>query len=165
MAPALGPKAAADVRRDDPHVVCAQAQGARQIGPRAVRRLAGDPHRQPVGPSAVVAWDGDEPRGSSVIGATRGLSTRRLDVDVGLAESAIDVAAFLLERVAQVAVELRVNQRRVWLERRLGRGDSRQRLVLDFTRSAASRAMLAVSATTAATGTPMATTRSLASGG
>ena len=74
---------------------------------------------------------------------------------VGLGERGVDVAPLPDARVGHVPAGLLVEHGRVVVERLPRVDDDVERLVVDLTSSAASRASSRVSATTATTGSPM----------
>ncbi len=96
-----------------------------------MRRLARNPHRQPRPASGFTrnrgdaAWLERDRRYAWVIDP-------QLDRHLGVLEGLIDISAFPLERVADVAAHLGMHERRVGLERGLCRADGWQGVELDL---------------------------------
>ena len=128
---ALGAKPSAHVGGDHPDLVRWDAQRAGQVGPNAVRRLAGDPQRETETP-AVVAGHRDDPARLERNRSHSGTVDPQLHDRVGFLEGAIDIPALTRQRIAEVAAEARMDQRRARLERGFGGGHRGLRLVLDL---------------------------------
>ena len=122
----LGAEAAADLGRDHPDPVLADAQQDRQEQAQEVRNLGRAPERQPV--AAIL---GQHPARLDRAAGHAVVDDAALDDDVGLGEAGLEVAAAERPVVALVGPELLVDERRAFLERLLGVGDHRQRVVLD----------------------------------
>ena len=122
----LGAEAAADLGGDHADPVLADAEHDREEQAQEVRHLGRAPDRQLVG--AVVGQHAarlDRRAGDAMV------DDATLDDDVGLGEAGLEVAAAQRPLAHLVGPELLVDERRSVLERRLGIGDHRQRVVLD----------------------------------
>ena len=126
---ALRAEAAAQVRHDHAHPCCGRSQRGGQVVAKLMRRLARCPRPSTRPGPAPSARSG---RAAQRRGADPMVDDAHPQTLRGPAKAASTSPPHGHEPVTDVVAVLRMEQGRVQAQRRLGRGDGRQRLVLDL---------------------------------